>query len=192
MKLYMKWYSMIFDFYRTSNESTVHKSYFRISSSWGPQLRIQNSILALSRIVTLDIIHRASVVSPETNKTDSFFSQYSNQYTTLWSSSTNRIFNVFSKVFHRLAPFQTPKHGRFFVDYIKSNDIDVVWFGYGNISYSLIRYVRQKLPNIRIVCDTDSVWSRFVLRDSETTSLTKNPTYRFQEDTGGEELGKSL
>ena len=39
----------------------------------GPQLRIQNTILALSRISDLDIIHRAPKPTAQTNRTDSFF-----------------------------------------------------------------------------------------------------------------------
>jgi glycosyltransferase involved in cell wall biosynthesis len=42
---------------------------------------------------------------------------------------------------------------------------DVLWFGYGNISYPVMRAFRRLRPNLKIVCDTDSVWSRFVLRE---------------------------
>jgi glycosyltransferase involved in cell wall biosynthesis len=49
-------------------------------------------------------------------------------------------------------------------EYAKSNEISIIWFGYGNISLSLIRKVRKLIPEAKLICDTDSVWSRFVLR----------------------------
>ncbi|MCM2270714.1 MAG: glycosyltransferase, partial [Thermoanaerobaculia bacterium] len=41
---------------------------------------------------------------------------------------------------------------------------DAVWFGHGQDSYALMREVRDLAPELRLVCDTDSVWSRFVSR----------------------------
>ena len=38
-----------------------------------------------------------------------------------------------------------------------------IWLGYGNISYPLLKYLKEN-SNYPIVLDTDSVWSRFVLR----------------------------
>jgi glycosyltransferase involved in cell wall biosynthesis len=40
---------------------------------------------------------------------------------------------------------------------------DVVWLGYGNISYPLMRYIKDH-SSIPVVLDTDSVWSKFVQR----------------------------
>ncbi|PJB62341.1 MAG: hypothetical protein CO095_18565, partial [Armatimonadetes bacterium CG_4_9_14_3_um_filter_58_7] len=40
---------------------------------------------------------------------------------------------------------------------------DVIWLGYGNISYPLLDYLKQNSCR-RVVVDTDSVWSRFLLR----------------------------
>ena len=50
------------------------------------------------------------------------------------------------------------------IDFVKLNNIDCIWFGYGNISYSLIKTIKKTL-RIKVVCDTDSVWSRFILRE---------------------------
>jgi glycosyltransferase involved in cell wall biosynthesis len=46
----------------------------------------------------------------------------------------------------------------------------ILWFGFGNISFPLIRSVRRVAPNAKIVCDTDSVWSRFLLRGMPYTT----------------------
>ncbi len=40
---------------------------------------------------------------------------------------------------------------------------DIIWLGYGNISYPLLKYLKQN-SRYKVVCDTDSVWSRFILR----------------------------
>lgn len=40
---------------------------------------------------------------------------------------------------------------------------DVIWLGYGNISYPLLRAIKNA-SSIPVVLDTDSVWSRFVIR----------------------------
>lgn len=53
---------------------------------------------------------------------------------------------------------------------IEAGGEPILWFGYGNISYSLLRRTRTALPFARIVCDTDSVWSRFLLRGVPYTS----------------------
>ena len=52
----------------------------------------------------------------------------------------------------------------FLLECIDEDVIDVVWFGYGNMSYHLISAMKRKRPAVKVVCDTDSVWSRFVLR----------------------------
>jgi len=40
---------------------------------------------------------------------------------------------------------------------------EVIWLGYGNISYPLLRAIKAA-SSIPVVLDTDSVWSRFVIR----------------------------
>jgi hypothetical protein len=45
----------------------------------------------------------------------------------------------------------------------KTSGADVIWLGYGNISYKLLKYIKDH-SDCKVVCDTDSVWSRFVLR----------------------------
>ncbi|MGZ6303270.1 MAG: glycosyltransferase family 4 protein [Ktedonobacteraceae bacterium] len=52
----------------------------------------------------------------------------------------------------------------FILRYVREHSIDIVWCGYGNISFELIRALKQEEPTLKVVCDTDSVWSRYVLR----------------------------
>jgi glycosyltransferase involved in cell wall biosynthesis len=41
--------------------------------------------------------------------------------------------------------------------------LDIIWLGFGNISYPLLDFIKKN-SNYKVVCDTDSVHSRFVLR----------------------------
>ena len=54
---------------------------------------------------------------------------------------------------------------RYLVSYARRHRCRVIWFGYGNISHRLMLAVRQLAPGLKLVCDTDSVWSRFILRE---------------------------
>ncbi len=42
--------------------------------------------------------------------------------------------------------------------------IDKVWFSYANISLPILLFLRKISPNLFLVADTDSVWSRYILR----------------------------
>jgi len=46
---------------------------------------------------------------------------------------------------------------------------DVIWLGYGNVSYPLLKYLKERQGR-PVVLDTDSVWSRFILRGLPYTS----------------------
>jgi len=128
-------------------------------------LRIENSIKALSRVCELDIIHCASVLTDEVLQTDQYFSQYANHYLTLYDYSRSRIIRFFQKCLYRLFGYRSNKNFQRIVKYIKQNKIKIVWFGYGNISYALICAIKAEIPTVKVVCDTDSVWSRFILRE---------------------------
>jgi glycosyltransferase involved in cell wall biosynthesis len=66
----------------------------------------------------------------------------------------------------------------------RAMDADVIWFGYGNISFDVISRVKEKAPDIPVVCDTDSVWSRFVLRE---LPLETDPARREQIEKEGKQ-----
>jgi glycosyltransferase involved in cell wall biosynthesis len=129
----------------------------------GPYLRIENSIKALARISKIDIIYRASHPCREEKKTNIYFSKYTKKYTSLYYFSKYRYIRFFQKIFCLFFD-KDKKHINFFLSYIKNNNIEIIWFGFGNISYHLMKKIKLELPKVKIVCDTDSVWSRFVLR----------------------------
>jgi glycosyltransferase involved in cell wall biosynthesis len=135
----------------------------------GPPLRVENSIKALSRVCQLDIIHRAYEPTPEVDATDIFYRGYAEEYSTIYVSVPNpshsRLHFRFRRLIDRIIKKTILQHTSLILDHVDRRQIDVVWFGYGNISYSLIREVKKRRPKLKVVCDTDSVWSRFVLRE---------------------------
>jgi glycosyltransferase involved in cell wall biosynthesis len=83
----------------------------------------------------------------------------------------NRFFRKIQALFNTLTWYHTFRDTLSILKIIDKTNIEVIWFGYGNISYQLIYAIRMARPNIKIVCDTDSVWSRFILRE---LPFTKN------------------
>ncbi len=135
----------------------------------GPQLRIENSIKALAKVCQLDVISRAGGAPEAASKTDGYFRELSEEYHVVprlvSSRARNRYLSLPGKILTRLFNRSAKGDADFIVNHIDRRKIDVVWFGYGNISYPLIRLIKKRRPNVRLVCDTDSVWSRFVLRE---------------------------
>ncbi len=134
----------------------------------GPQLRIANSIMALNQICDLRVLsrHRPSPNSEE--KLIDFMRLNSQDFVRL-SPQPDKLRSIKLLDFaHRLSrKIYDPRISQqalAIANYSKKHDISVIWFGYGNISYSLIKQVRRLLPAARIICDTDSVWSRFITR----------------------------
>jgi len=71
---------------------------------------------------------------------------------------------------------------------------DVIWLGYGNISYPLLRYLKEH-SDYKVVLDTDSVWSRFVLRElpfakdeKERQRIEKEGREKEEEEKWGTQL----
>jgi glycosyltransferase involved in cell wall biosynthesis len=132
----------------------------------GPQLRIQNSIKALSKVCNLHILHLALVPSKSVDVTDLYFRQFSESYLTLYRYPSSRFLRFAYKVFRKFSGFNFDRAINYkVVRTIKEKRIKVVWFGFGNISYPLISAVKRALPDVKVICDTDSVWSQFILRE---------------------------
>lgn len=145
----------------------------------GPALRVENSIKALNQISELYIIARLPRVQIGGNMAEEFYSElsYKFEFAPL-AALINRFPNVkFSakyirgvtnlciRVIRKIIRLFCGDDVNYICKYIEKYNIDVVWFGYGNISYDLMKKLKEKLPKIKMVCDTDSVWSRFILRE---------------------------
>ncbi|MDA9133106.1 glycosyltransferase family 4 protein [Alphaproteobacteria bacterium] len=135
----------------------------------GPQLRIANSIKALSQICELDIIHRSIRPKKDVEATAAFYRQYTKEYVTIFKRSpkfSSSWFNrQYLRVIKRLFDHEVENYVAQILEHVERRKINVVWFGYGNISYPLIKKVKAAKPELKVVCDTDSVWSRFVMRE---------------------------
>lgn len=134
----------------------------------GPQLRIENSIKALARVSEIDIISRSPPSITGGDSATTFFKQYCTEYhlaPSARSLSANRYVRKLQTLASDALGTAVRRDLAFFIDHIERREIDLVWFGYGNISYPLISALKRRFPKLKMVCDTDSVWSRFILRE---------------------------
>lgn len=133
----------------------------------GPYLRVENSIKALNKISELHIISRASKEFIGGNIAEDYYKNLSKSfsYTPSLAPKKKDLKYRFRKIFFgKQSLDSTNIDAEYIVKYAKKNNIEIIWFGYGNISYDLMKKVKELAPNLKLICDTDSVWSRFVLR----------------------------
>jgi glycosyltransferase involved in cell wall biosynthesis len=141
----------------------------------GPELRIENSIKALSRIATVTLYCRISSARIGGEAASSYLRNYVNKiYFAPYCRDKSVLYSYYSRGVNKLSRkllkrnLYTAEHeGEIdfhdVVNTAKAIEADVIWLGYGNISYSLLKYIKQHCTT-PVVVDTDSVWSRFVLR----------------------------
>jgi len=148
----------------------------------GPQLRIENSIKALNKVAELHVICRETKTRIGSEVAEKHYRALCHSFS--YSPSTyyvrktieiliRRFLKICKIIFKIDTSFLLGKieskretmDAEYIIRYAKEHLIDVIWFGYGNISYDLMKTIKAKAPNLRIVCDTDSVWSRFILRE---------------------------
>ena len=140
----------------------------------GPTLRVQNSIKALSQISDLYIYSRVSLDALGGANGLSFYEQYCKGFHFAPSVSPDSGYSSFAKTVINLlsrrivnrnlsaTDQEVWKDFRYLLDIAGDIKADVIWLGYGNISYPLLKYVKSH-SGYKVVLDTDSVWSRFVL-----------------------------
>jgi glycosyltransferase involved in cell wall biosynthesis len=135
----------------------------------GPQLRIENSIKALSAHCELDVISRAPAPREARERTAAFLRRYCAHFSYAprleRKPPANRVLRRLRGAARRLVDADAREDTRLILEHAERRGADLVWFGYGNISYPVMRRVRAARPRLKLVCDTDSVWSRFVMRE---------------------------
>ncbi len=150
----------------------------------GPQLRIENSIKALQTISSVHLLSRVRKKALGGNEGELFYRGLSHSFLYMPSVQSNlltliiRVWNKILRIFSQILKkwqwqkfilkyqcLQTKRDAKFLVQYAKTHHISVVWFGYGNISFALMQQVHAMAPDLKLICDTDSVWSRFILRE---------------------------
>jgi len=134
----------------------------------GPQLRIENSIKALARVCDLRIVARTSRGFVGGADAEDYFRRFGNEFSYSPCGAkqfANRYLRKAQQLWRSVGSCGYAADADFLLDYADRRDIDCIWFGYGNISFPLIKAIKERRPDIKVVCDTDSVWSRFVLRE---------------------------
>jgi glycosyltransferase involved in cell wall biosynthesis len=134
----------------------------------GPQLRIENSIKALGQVCELHVASRVSRQNVGGPVAEGYYKGLCRSFTFAPSGrwrSANRYVRKAQSVFGTVTGIDIRRDAAFLLDLIERRHIDVAWFGYGNISYPLIKKIRMAAPQLKMVCDTDSVWSRFIRRE---------------------------
>ncbi len=134
----------------------------------GPQLRIENSIKALSRLAELDLVSRSPLAVTGGRAALDFFAGYASETHVAPSAiglSGNRYVRKAQRVLRGLGERDAAADAEYLVAHARRRGLGVVWFGYGNISFPLMRRIKDLAPELKLICDTDSVWSRFVLRE---------------------------
>jgi glycosyltransferase involved in cell wall biosynthesis len=147
----------------------------RHPAAGGPYLRIENSIKALGKVSELHICSRASVQEMGGDQAVEYYrtlcksfalvpsrrgvGRYINALRRRLNGAARRVFAV------DVLPDGWAEHrdNAAVVAKAKAIGADVIWLGYGNISYPLLKFIKAN-TSIPVVLDTDSVWSRFVLR----------------------------
>jgi hypothetical protein len=132
----------------------------------GPQLRIQNSIKALARMSELHVISRRQQRLIGGERATKFFRDIADDFQ--FAPSVHGLSEAFfvrniQKLSRRV--FTSNCDAEFLIKRFDEIKADAIWFGYGNISWPLVRGIKEVRPDIKVICDTDSVWSRFLLRE---------------------------
>lgn len=135
----------------------------------GPQLRIENSIKALSTKCELHVISRAPAPRADRARTAEFFRAYCREFRfpprLERDAQANRVLRRLGRTLRGLLDADAREDAQLILEHVDRHRIGIVWFGYGNLSFLLMRRIRALRPRLKLVCDTDSVWSRFVLRE---------------------------
>lgn len=173
----------------------------------GPTLRIENSIKALSRISDLYLYIRIGEKDIGGKKATRFHKKISKRVIFsphIKPDSSSQIFfkRVVNYISHKVLKrkFFDIIYPGGWEDYKDILDVArklkpaAIWLGYGNISYLLLKYLKEN-SNYPIVLDTDSVWSRFVLRrlpfaknDSEIDKIKREGKAKEIEEARGTRL----
>jgi len=142
---------------------------FEHPAAGGPQLRIENSIKALATKCELHVIARAPAARAERSRTAEFFRAYCREFRFAprleRDVPANRVMRKLGNTWRGLLDADAREDARLILEDVDRHGIGIVWFGYGNLSFPLMRRIRALRPRLKLVCDTDSVWSRFVLRE---------------------------
>ncbi len=134
----------------------------------GPQLRIENSIKALSKVSELYVVSRSTKRNTGGEQAINFYTSFVKHFSlapSVDNLSLNRYVNKLQRIFRFIFKSEIVQDAEYLLNIVDKERIKIIWFGFGNISFDLIKIIKEARPDLKVVCDTDSVWSRFVLRE---------------------------
>lgn len=130
----------------------------------GPFLRIETSIKALNRVCDLHVISRSAPFQIGGETAVQFYQKLVPHFIFAPSVSNLSSFR-YLRGLQKIVKKCYANDAQFIVSYARKHQIKVIWFGFGNLSFSLIKKIKQIAPELTLVSDTDSVWSRFIFRE---------------------------
>lgn len=133
----------------------------------GSQLRVENSIKALAQVCEMDIISRSPPSVAGGTVAENFYRQFCTEFHVMpgvMHLSANKYVRKIQRILSNIGGRNLRREAEYLIRHADRRGMQVIWFGYGNISFPLIRRIKQLRPDLKLVCDTDSIWSRFVLR----------------------------
>lgn len=154
---------------------------FGIPPIGGPELRVLNSLRALLKIAEVDVLIRKSLDTSERERLSRELHLLGVQTVWFISDESKMKFRrsvaitLDSWIRKNVSSFER-RAAQFIVTKYRELFYDAIWLGYGNTSFTLLKYLRAALPSAFIVSDTDSVWSRFILRSVAHVRARRRPT----------------
>jgi polysaccharide biosynthesis protein PslH len=137
----------------------------------GPQLRVETSIKALTQICDLHVCNATHLSYPVYERTMHFYAGICRHVSALPSADMVKNSTLLMRISRRLRRLigwrsnSVKADADFIAAYVSKYEISIVWFGHATGGlYTLMKKLKRLNPSLRFVCDTDSVWSQFILR----------------------------
>jgi len=148
-------------------------SNLRFPPSSGPFLRTESVIKALSKYSEVIVYSLNTKDSIGGNVAERFYKKYTKKI--FFAPSVRKGFLVLLKrIINKMCKIIFNKHIynidsrendiRYLIKIARKLKIDIIWLGHGGTLYDYLKVIKEN-SNFRVVVDTDSVWSRFILRE---------------------------
>jgi len=143
----------------------------RYPSNGGPQLSAETRVKALSKLSELHVVSRVPIRRIGGIGAQQFFEQYcaafvySPSTNVTSSNATNKYVRALENLRNQQKDLMLNQDVNYILKYVGEHGIDVVWCHRTEFSFDLISAIKKKRPEIKVVADTNSVYSRFILRE---------------------------
>ena len=153
----------------------------------GPELRVFNTMRALSKHNKITLVvwndlekNSKQICEIELEKLDIEMVQIQKKEIArldipfpILRSKLNTLFTLLIKFITREKQRQEDFIADELVRLTREKNIERIWFSYANISVGMVTRVKKTFPRVFLIADTDSVWSRYILRATPFLPVTK-------------------